>query len=61
MAKATIMLGYIKVILYEVKNLFSNCGGKKRTVKKRVSDKNKRFYAKLKRIRGHRYWWKEVE
>ena len=49
------------MIMYEVKNLFSNCGGKKRAVKKRVSDKDKRFYANLKRIRGHKYWWKEVE
>lgn len=49
------------MIIYEVKNLFSDFGGKKRTVKKRASDKDKRFYAKLKRIRGHRYWWKEVE
>ena len=33
----------------------------RRYVKMRVSDKNKRLRDKLKRIRGHRYWWKEVE
>ncbi len=29
-------------------------------VKMRTSDKNKRWHMFLKKIRGHRYWWKEV-
>jgi hypothetical protein len=46
------------MIVYRVLNLF---GIRKRCVKERKSDKNKRLHTKLKRIRGHRYWWKEVE
>ena len=46
------------MIVYKVKRLF---GGMKRYIKRRTSDKNKRFYMKFKRFRGHRYWWKEVE
>lgn len=47
------------MIVYEVKNMFN--GGKLRVIKKRVSDKNKRFYDNFNKRRGQNYWWKDVE
>ena len=47
------------MIVYEVTGLFFK--GRKRYIKKRTSDKNKRFYDNFHKRRGQRYWWKEVE
>jgi len=47
------------MIVYEVKNMFN--GGKLRVIKKRVSDKNKRFYDNFNKRRGENYWWKGYE
>jgi len=46
------------MIVYQVKGSFSL---KKRTIKKRISDKNKRIYDNFHKRKGQRYWWKEIE
>jgi hypothetical protein len=46
------------MIVYQVTGLFTS---RKRFVKRRVSDKNKRWHGNFHKRRGHRYWWKEVE
>jgi hypothetical protein len=46
------------VIVYQVKGLFSL---KKRVIKIRVSDKNKRIYDNFHKRRGQSYWWKNAE
>lgn len=47
------------MIVYEVTRLFA---GRKRYIKKRTSDRNKRWYDKFYKRRGaNSYWWKEVE
>jgi hypothetical protein len=46
------------MIVYQVNGLFS---GRKRFVKRRTSDKNKRFYDNFHKRRGQSYWWKNVD
>jgi hypothetical protein len=46
------------MIVYCVKGLFSL---KKRAIKMRTSDKNKRFYDNFHKRRGQNYWWKNVK
>lgn len=46
------------MIVYQVDGLFT---GRKRFVKRRTSDKNKRFYDNYHKRRGQNYWWKNVE
>jgi hypothetical protein len=46
------------MIVYQVKGLFSL---RKRAIKIRVSDKNKRIYDNFHKRRGQSYWWKSVE
>ena len=35
--------------------------GRKRFIKRRTSNKNKRFYDNFYKRRGQNYWWKDVE
>ena len=46
------------MIVYRVKGLFSL---RKRVIKMRKTDKNKRFYDNFHKRRGQNYWWKNVE
>jgi hypothetical protein len=46
------------MIVYCVKGLFSL---RKRVIKMRTSDKNKRFYDNFHKRRGQSYWWKGYE
>lgn len=46
------------MVVYQVDGLFT---GRKRFVKRRTSDKNKRFYDNYHKRRGQNYWWKNVE
>ena len=46
------------MIVYQVKGLFSL---RKRAIKIRVSDKNKRIYDNFHKRRGQNYWWKNAE
>lgn len=46
------------MIVYQVTGLFFK--GRKRYIKRRVSDKNKRWYDKFYKRRGQSYWWKDV-
>ena len=46
------------MIEYLVNGLFT---GRKRFIKRRTSDKNKRFYDNFHKRRGQNYWWKDVE
>jgi len=46
------------MIVYQVNGLFT---GRKRFIKRRTSNKNKRFYDNFYKRRGQNYWWKDVE
>jgi hypothetical protein len=46
------------MIVYCVKGLFSL---RKRVIKMRTSDKNKRIYDNFHKRRGQSYWWKGYE